>query len=74
MMKPWLEGLMPPRRPHHENEDAAVVMLSTSCSEVVFCLGGLAAVKSYVNGIDPHVLNRIFLLYTRSQDPCTFTT
>ena len=51
-MKPWLEGRTPPRRAHHENEDAAVVMLSTSCSEVVFCLGGLGVMKFYVSPIE----------------------
>ena len=51
-MRPWLEGRTPARRPHHAMELAAIVMSRTSCSEVVFCLGGLAAVKSYVNGIE----------------------
>ena len=50
-MRPWLEGRTPARRAHHAMELAAIVMSRTSCSEVVFCLGGLAAVKSYVNGI-----------------------
>ena len=50
-MRPWLEGRTPARRANHAMELAAIVMSRTSCSEVVFCLGGLAAVKSYVNRI-----------------------
>ena len=51
LMKPWFEGRTPALRPHHAVEVAEVVMSRTPCSEVVFHLGGLAAVKSYVNGI-----------------------
>ena len=50
-MKPWLEGRTPPRRAHHAKEDAAVVMLSTSCSEVILRQGGLGVMKIYVHGI-----------------------
>ena len=50
-MKAWLEGFTPPRKPHHENEDAAVVMSTTSCSEVVLRQGGLGVMKIYVEGI-----------------------
>ena len=51
-MKPWLEGRTPPRRAHHENEDTAVVMSTTSCSEVVLRQGGLGVMKIYVHGIE----------------------
>ena len=51
LMTTGLQGLAPPRRPHHENEHAAVVMLTTSCSEVVLRFGGLGVMKIYVHGI-----------------------
>ena len=41
LLKAWLEGLVPPRRPHHENEHASVVMPRRRSSEVVLRLGGL---------------------------------
>ena len=51
LMTTGLQGLAPPRRPHHEYEDAAVVMSTTSCSEVLLRQGGLGVMKIYVHSI-----------------------
>ena len=56
LMTTGLQGLVPPRRPHHENEHAAVVMLTTSCSEVVLRQGGLGVMIFPLTG-GPPILN-----------------
>ena len=43
-----LEGLGPPRRPHHENEDGVVVMSRWSCCVLVSRLGGLGLNSSLI--------------------------
>ena len=48
LMTTGLEGLAPTRRPHHENEHAAVVMPRRPSSKVVLRQGGLGVMKIYV--------------------------
>ena len=51
LMTTGLEGLAPTRRPHHENENAEVVMPRRPSSEVILRQGGLGVMKIYVQGI-----------------------
>ena len=51
LMTTGLEGLAPTRRPHHENEHAAVVMPRRHSSEVILRQGGLGVMKINVYGI-----------------------
>ena len=56
LLKALLEGLAPPRRPHHENEHASVVMPRRRSSEVILRQGGLGVKKFYVHSIGSKLL------------------
>ena len=54
LLKALLEGLAPPRRPHHENEHASVVMPRRRSSEVFLRSGGVGVMKFYVHSINAY--------------------